>query len=316
MIYIRITSDVSYDHIYYTLDGSDPTPESIEYKEPFEVYNNCTIKARSYKDDWVESDISVLNLLVPVSTPQVARIDGVTNDYCTITILNRSEFNQVEGLKFYYTLDGSDPVIGESEWFSINGLTVRQNGTVKILGSGDSSSPSLKLVEVKIDGLQCQKPEPFTWFDPETREVEVSFKIPTEGASVYYTLDGSTPGEMSYPYAGKFKVDYNCTLKAVSAKDGLYISNVASQEILVVLPIPSPFYRENTGIVVVSNLGSYDLTTTKIVYTIDGSEPTPTSKVYDPRKGISVSPGTTVKLKAYGIQNVDSETASFTIPEK
>lgn len=316
MVYIRITSDVSYDHIYYTLDGTDPTTSSQEYTVPFPVYNNCTIKAMSVKDGWIDSNVVVMNLVVPVATPQVARIDGVTPDYCTIDILNKDDFEGTEGLKFFYTLDGTNPDPETSEWFSLGGLTVKQNGPVKILGGGDDSSPSRQIVELTVDGLQCQSPESFVWFSPEDKEAEVTLTCNTEGADIFYTLDGSTPGNQSYKYTGKFRVDHNCTLKAAADKDNLIISGVITQPIWVVLPVPSLFYKESSGIVIVSNMGSYDFSVMKIVYTLDGTEPKSTSRVYDERKGIPVTPGVTVKARAYGIQEVCSDVATIEIPEK
>lgn len=42
---VTITSEKEGAHIYYTLDGSDPTIHSAEYNEPFVVDHPCTVKA-------------------------------------------------------------------------------------------------------------------------------------------------------------------------------------------------------------------------------------------------------------------------------
>ena len=43
--------------IYYTLDGSDPTPNSLVYTEPIEVAESMTIKAYAVKDGYNDSNI-------------------------------------------------------------------------------------------------------------------------------------------------------------------------------------------------------------------------------------------------------------------
>lgn len=51
--------------IYYTLDNSDPSATSTLYKEPFEIQNDCTVKAIAIKDG-NSSDIASKAVAVPV----------------------------------------------------------------------------------------------------------------------------------------------------------------------------------------------------------------------------------------------------------
>lgn len=44
--------------IFYTLDGSKPTAESLRYTEPFEVTQNGIIKAVGVRDGWLNSDVT------------------------------------------------------------------------------------------------------------------------------------------------------------------------------------------------------------------------------------------------------------------
>ena len=56
---VRITCDVDGAEIYYTLDGSEPTVESIKYEGPFELKGPVVIKAVGYKNgnySWVTTN--------------------------------------------------------------------------------------------------------------------------------------------------------------------------------------------------------------------------------------------------------------------
>ena len=43
--------------IRYTLDGSEPNSTSQEYDGPIEIKNSLTLKARSFKEGWLPSDV-------------------------------------------------------------------------------------------------------------------------------------------------------------------------------------------------------------------------------------------------------------------
>lgn len=73
-------------------------------------------------------------------------------------------------------------------------------------------------------------------FDPSddeftTSSLEVSIACDTDGASIYYTLDGSTPTSLSTLYSAGSKptITGTTTIKAIALKDGLTESDVASK---------------------------------------------------------------------------------------
>jgi hexosaminidase len=47
---VTLSTDGFEPEIYYTLDGSEPTPQAKKYTKPFEVWRSATIKAASFKD--------------------------------------------------------------------------------------------------------------------------------------------------------------------------------------------------------------------------------------------------------------------------
>ena len=314
MVYIKISSDVIHDSIYYTLDGSEPTRESNLYKEPFPVYNSCWVKAIATKDEWIDSVVSSLWVDVSAATPVIVRKDGTAVDNCFIEIMNVSDYEGAENIRFYYTLDGTDPD-SESQSFPLGArLNVTSNCTVKMISGGPDSSFSGESVEILIDDLRCQLPEVAPLFEEETGRIEVTMASPTSKARLYYTLDGTVPGSESYMYAGRFYIDHNCTLKVVALADDLLPSEVYETRLFITLPVPSLYYDTNESKLIISNLGTYDLTSTRFYYTTDGSEPTEDSNLYNIATGIKPIQGVPIKVVAIDIQGQRSEVTEIVIP--
>ena len=63
-----------------------------------------------------------------------------------------------------------------------------------------------------------------TYFEAQS----VSIECATEGASIYYTLDGSTPDENSTLYANPISISETTTVKAIGVKEGYTNSSVAT----------------------------------------------------------------------------------------
>ena len=59
---------------------------------------------------------------------------------------------------------------------------------------------------------------------------QVTIECATDGANVYYTLDGSTPNEQSSQHLGILNINSSCTLKAFATKEGMYKSQVLTAQ--------------------------------------------------------------------------------------
>ena len=313
MVYIRITSDVLHDDIYYTLDGTDPTRESLKYTDPFPLYNSCEVRAISVKDEWLDSDVSSLWVDVAAATPVIVRKDGTASDNCFIEVINREDYENAENVRFYYTLNGDEPTV-ESDSFAFGGsLNVKENCTVKLIAGGDKNIVSPGTVEIRVEDLKCQLPQISSRYSSEDRAVWVTLTSPTEGANIYYTTDGSVPGNESYLYGGRFSICENCTLKVAADTDTLLISDVAEEYILVKLVTPSLSVSEDKTLVSIVNLGSYE-SDTIFYYTLDGTDPSVTSNIYNKNTGIPVEEGMEVRAVASGSQGRLSDIAKITVP--
>ncbi|MBR2946506.1 MAG: chitobiase/beta-hexosaminidase C-terminal domain-containing protein [Bacteroidaceae bacterium] len=71
--------------MYYTLDGTDPTPASAVYTDPIELKNNCTLKVIACKDDsnFTDSEILCIDYVITSESETVAgngkRYQGTLN---------------------------------------------------------------------------------------------------------------------------------------------------------------------------------------------------------------------------------------------
>ena len=79
--------------------------------------------------------------------------------------------------------------------------------------------------------------------------VEVSITCATEGAAIYYTLDGVDPSENSLEYTAPFTITATTTVKAIAyvAADDVY-SAIASKTFTKVEPVVIPQYEVATAI--------------------------------------------------------------------
>ena len=104
----------------------------------------------------------------------------------------------------------------------------REDGGTDLDGTAFASTPSMGCYE--FTGTPTVNDPVFPYgtnvtFHPT---VAVPLTCPNNGASIYYTLDGSDPTDASTPYDGPVELSATTTIKARAYKDGLNPSGVAS----------------------------------------------------------------------------------------
>jgi len=124
---------------------------------------------------------------------------------------------------------------------------------------------------------------------------QVVLSCQTGSASIYYTLDGTTPTIESTLYVSQIDINQTTNLKAIAYKDNLYSDVLSVAYTFIVM---DPIADVNEGTYISSKAITLDTTTedATIYYTLDGTTPTIDSILYI--SPIEISETTTLKAIA------------------
>jgi len=132
----------------------------------------------------------------------------------------------------YYTDDGSTPTANSKKY--TGPFVVSSSKTIKAIATkvgmynSSVSSESYNFIDNKVETPLFSLPGG-TFATAQT----VSISTGTAGATIYYTMDGSTPTEQSFRYTGPFTVAASVNVKAIAVKSGMTSSNLASAAFII-----------------------------------------------------------------------------------
>lgn len=237
---VVITTATTGAGIRFTTDGSRPTATNgTLYTGPVHIPQSLTLKAVAYRTGWTTSPVTSGQYLIgpqavaPVFTPP----PGAYADPQDVAISTSTA-----GAAIRYTTDGSTPsdTIGTPYTAPVH---VSQSLTLKAVAyeAGWSNSP-VTSGEYTI-GLHVAAPE----FNPAPGSYEsaqdVAITTSTSGATIRYTIDGTTPTDaFGTIYAAPVHVSETLLLKAVAYRGGWTTSSVTSAQFTI--EPPEPAYKQ------------------------------------------------------------------------
>jgi N-acetylneuraminic acid mutarotase len=147
-----------------------------------------------------------------------------------------------------------------------------------------------------------------------TATQSVTISDTTNGATIYYTTDGSTPTTNSAVYSGPITVKSTETIQAIAAASGC-LTSASATAAYVIVPSPTFFPVAGTYTTVQTVKISVATPGATIYYTTDGTTPTASSSVYS--SPIIVSSTETIEAiaTASGIPASTVATAGYLITQ-
>lgn len=146
---VTITSEGLTDQIFYTLDGTNPTPESIEYTGPFNITETTTVKAMYVRNGAPSEIAEVTFTKADINKPAAPTITGTTpfTDRSQVIIMPEQEDDEVR-----YTTDGTTPGLDSPQY--TKPFSVVQTTVVKAIGirNGISSDVAEKTFVKQTEG--------------------------------------------------------------------------------------------------------------------------------------------------------------------
>lgn len=147
--------------------------------------------------------------------------------------------------------------------------------------------------------------------------VDVTLACETDGATIYYTLDGTNPTDASTAYSEAIHITETTTVKAIAIKNALSSEIVsATYTISNIETVATPVISPEAGNYNAPQLITITCETAEAVihYTTDGSDPTAESTSYT--EPFTLSASATVKAIAVkeGMNNSQIASAAYTMP--
>ena len=159
-----------------------------------------------------------------VAAPEISPNGGSFTDSQQVTITCATE-----GAEIYYTTNGSTPSASStlySEPITLTETTTIQAVAVKS-GMIDSQVTTASFTKEAVQEAVAT-PEISPNGGSFTDSQQVTITCATEGASIYYTTNGSTPSASGTLYSDPITVTATTTIKAIAVKDEMADSQVAS----------------------------------------------------------------------------------------
>lgn len=218
---LSLSCDTPAVTIRYTTNGDDPSTTGTVYSVPISIDAGKTVKAIAVKTGMANSVVGArtytINTLA-TSTPQFSPTGGTFSAGLGVTITCADS-----GAVIYYTTNGTNPTTSSAQYSAP--IAVSGDGTVRTikamaLASGKTASDVVTQVYT-ITYPQAAAPvitPPSGTYDTDAL---FSLESGTSGASIYYTIDGTTPTTSSILYTNPFSLtEGSKTVKAFATATG------------------------------------------------------------------------------------------------
>jgi hypothetical protein len=319
---VSITCATSGAAVHYTTDGSDPVASSAIYTSPISVSGDdasLTIKAAAIQSGMLTSAVTSGTFVISYDTcaaPSMSPSASTYNSGQMVTLTSNTS-----GAAIYYTTDGTTPTTSSakySEAIAVSGNTIITIQAIAVKSGMKKSSVSSGTYTISY--ATCAAPvfdlAGGTYNTAQTTRITCA----TNGATIYYTTDGSVPETTSsnkYDSSSTLTIagEGSSTIKAIAVKSGMNPSVIAAVTYTISygkcatpeFNIAAGTYNSDLSVTITCATSGVS-----IYYTTDGTTPSSVStNSAKYTEAISVTEGTkTIKAIAVKSEMKTSETAS------
>ena len=290
---IRLTSATAGAEIHYTKDGTTPTAASPILRAGYVIKITATTKIKAIAiRNGEKSAVMTKTVTVPTKYGDVTGDGNInSNDYTRLT-------KYLAGTTSYVCLDNAD-VDG-------NGSVTRNDLTLlsQYLNKTISSFPA-----EEIRTATLTKPTVTVYKTYGGKRIEISAD---RGSTIYYTTNGTEPTIYSNRYTNPFTITSDTTIKAI-AYEGADFSNVKSRSVTVdpCADVVTDVSSTTTYTNKINVRLSCATASSRIYYTLDGSDPRTSNNTYLYSGAIEISKNTTLKAFAQAKGFTDSNVKTY-----
>jgi hypothetical protein len=304
---VTITDATGGATIFYTTDGSIPTSNSTPYTVPLTVSQPETVRAIATATGYTQSAVAAATFTITPATPVIAPSGGTYTTIQTVTLTDSTA-----GSTIYYTTNGTTPTTSSTPYTVP--ITVSQSETIEAIATAPGLSRSAVAVanytiNLPVAATPVISPGGGTYTTSQT----VTITDATGGATIFYTIDGSTPTSNSTPYTVPLTVSQPETVRAIATGTGYTQSAVAAASFTITpaTPVIAPSGGTYTTIQTVTLTDS--TAGSAIYYTTNGTTPTTSSTPYTVPITVPQSETIEAIATAPGLSQSAVATAVFTI---
>jgi len=271
---VTLTSNNPSTTIYFTLDGTDPSTGSTVYAGPVEIAASSTLKYRAIdgNSNLEQTRIQIYTIDTSVPVVSASPIAGSFSMPQTVT-LTSNEPNAT----IYYTTTGIAPTTSSSKYSKP--LAISKTTTLMYFAVDAAGNKSAVGTQTYTIDSVAPVTKASVLSGTYSSIQSVTLTSDDAKATIYFTIDGSTPTVASTKYTGPLLISSTTTLQYF-AKDVLgNVESVKIQEYIVntLTSTASPkgglFTTPQTVVLTTNNTGA------TIYYTVDGTTPSKDSKV-------------------------------------
>lgn len=164
---------------------------------------------------------------------QSTRVQIVDATIGTINTSNNTPITQGESTMNIYKIPALDGIVAGDAIDVVGVVGCYNNPQLRVAFAAD-----VVLHQTQIDTVEAPTFTPIAGTYNEAQDVTIS--TTTEGATIYYTLDGTTPTINSSVYSTAITISETTTVKAYAVKEGMTDSEVATAEYTINIVPPTP----------------------------------------------------------------------------